>query len=166
MRQAGIPTFIINVVLFLYSEQDTLFVMNGEVVATVCIGRGVKQGCPLSGSLFALAVDPLLRRLAQGPGPLDQGTFAYADDLALVLRLLREGLARLLPIFRRWARISGLRLRPDKRVVVPLGGQSQELVADDLQDAGEEASEMKVGDSARYLGVLVGPARTPRSGTL
>lgn len=105
LRRAGIPEFVINIVKFLYTEQETLFVICGEIVATVSVGRGVEQGCPLSGSIFALAVDPLLRRSAQGPGPLDHRVFAYADDLALVLRLLKEGLARLLPIFRCWASV-------------------------------------------------------------
>lgn len=117
---------------------------------------GLKQGCPLSGSLFALAVDLLLRRLAQGPGPLDQGVFAYADDLALVLRLFKEGLARLLPIFRRWAEVSGHRVRLDKSVVVPLGAQTREHVQGDLDGAGEAAVEMKTSDAARYPGVVVG----------
>lgn len=75
-----------------------MFVLNGTVVATVQLQRGVKQGCPLSGTLFALAVDPLLRRLVEGGGPLKHKVFAYADDLAIVLRTLLEGLSRLLPI--------------------------------------------------------------------
>lgn len=46
--------------------------------------------------------------------------FADAVDLAIVLKLLMEGLRRVLPVFALWGRVSGLRLRPDRSIVVPL----------------------------------------------
>lgn len=104
LRRVGVPIRIINRIMFFCSGQETFFVMSGEVVVEVRIGRGVKQGCPLS----VLVVDPLLRRLAQGLGLLEHHIFAHADDLALLLRLLRAVLARLLWVFRRWEKISCL----------------------------------------------------------
>lgn len=44
---------------FVYEGLRSLFVFGGEVVA--CVGMRIKQGCPLSGSLFALCVDKLSR---------------------------------------------------------------------------------------------------------
>lgn len=62
-----------------------------EVVAEVVLRRGVRQGCPLSGSLCSIAAHPLLRRLAQGAGPTEQWNFAHTDKLTLVLRGLLLG---------------------------------------------------------------------------
>lgn len=50
---------------------------------------GVKQRCPLSGSLFALCVDSLLRRISSVP-TRRRRVDAYADDLAVIVRRLFE----------------------------------------------------------------------------
>eukprot|EP00959_Pyramimonas_sp_CCMP1952_P013274 280092-Pyramimonas_sp.AAC.1 len=45
------------------------------------LGSGVLQGCPLSGSLWALAMDPLLRHLHRLFPSIDHGVVrACADD--------------------------------------------------------------------------------------
>lgn len=41
LRKASAPEFVINITLFVYSGQETFFVMCGEVVATVSIGSWV-----------------------------------------------------------------------------------------------------------------------------
>ena len=57
--------------------------MHGCEPIFIIIERGVKQGCPISGTLFALAIDPVLRWVASAllrqlgvPG-------AFADDLGV-----------------------------------------------------------------------------------
>lgn len=69
---------------------------------------------PFSGSLFALVVDPLLRRLAQGPRSMAEHRFAYADELSLILWGLGAGLLRVLPVSRRWFDVSGPRVSGDR----------------------------------------------------
>eukprot|EP00959_Pyramimonas_sp_CCMP1952_P197032 4119993-Pyramimonas_sp.AAC.1 len=45
--------------------------------------RGIKQGCPASGSLLALAVDPVLRRICLLlPRPV-HSLGAFADEVGL-----------------------------------------------------------------------------------
>jgi ribonuclease HI len=59
---------------------------NATTMPTLCpsssipIGRGVKQGCPLSPILFVLTYDPLIRALKRNPDLLPK---AAADDLAV-----------------------------------------------------------------------------------
>lgn len=41
----------------LYSSTETHFEFQGAVVAAVLVNSGIRQVCPLSGTLFALAAD-------------------------------------------------------------------------------------------------------------
>lgn len=82
---------------------------------------------------------------------------AYADDLALVLRELRAGLSRLLPIFRRWSVVSGLCLRADKGIIVPLCERGHARVQSDTDAVGDVVADMAIKGCAKFLGVVMGP---------
>lgn len=47
----------------MYDECDGLMLFAGEVVGVIHITSGSKKGCPMSGSLLALSLDPFLRRV-------------------------------------------------------------------------------------------------------
>lgn len=51
---------------------------------TIRIEAGVRQGCPLSGILFNIAIDPLLRQQDADREALEHTTLAFADDLCLL----------------------------------------------------------------------------------
>ncbi|CAM2099101.1 unnamed protein product [Caretta caretta] len=77
----------------LYSSAECLVRLNWTLTEPVSFGRGVRQGCPLSGQLYALAIEPFLcllqRRLTwlvlQEP-ELRLVLSAYADDVLLVVQ--------------------------------------------------------------------------------
>eukprot|EP00959_Pyramimonas_sp_CCMP1952_P301036 6298516-Pyramimonas_sp.AAC.1 len=56
----------------------------------------MKQGCPLSGVLFALVLDPVLRYVLQLQGRLVFQIGAFADDIYLVACNLCKTLPRVL----------------------------------------------------------------------
>ena len=89
------------------------------------MGAGIRQGCPLSPLLFALAIDILLRRIVKlVPGVK---VFAFADDIALVLKDV--GRDRLLTqIFQDLEKIAGLGLNRKKCVLIPLWPTSTDIV--------------------------------------
>ncbi|CAM2105605.1 unnamed protein product [Caretta caretta] len=77
----------------LYASAECLVRLNWTLTKPVSFGRGVRQGCPLSGQLYALAIEPflcLLRRRLMGlvlrEPELRLVLSAYADDVLLVVQ--------------------------------------------------------------------------------
>ncbi|CAM5078023.1 unnamed protein product, partial [Natator depressus] len=77
----------------LYASAECLVRLNWTLTEPVSFGQGVRQGCPLSGQLYALAIEPFLcllcRRLTglvlREP-ELRLVLLAYADDVLLVVQ--------------------------------------------------------------------------------
>ncbi|GIY90132.1 retrovirus-related Pol polyprotein from type-1 retrotransposable element R2 [Caerostris extrusa] len=65
-----------------YSGCSTSILTNETRTNPITIGCGVKQGCPLSGLIFNLCIDPILR-VVQGDAP-EHRILGYADDLVLL----------------------------------------------------------------------------------
>ncbi|CAM2100520.1 unnamed protein product [Caretta caretta] len=81
----------------LYASAECLVKLNWTLTEPVSFGRGVRQGCPLSGQLYALAIEPflcLLRRRLTGlvlrEPELRLILSAYADDVLLVIQDLGD----------------------------------------------------------------------------
>eukprot|EP00959_Pyramimonas_sp_CCMP1952_P425224 8907048-Pyramimonas_sp.AAC.1 len=74
---------IIQAIKKLYSGIRVQVVFGGVRGAFFSVLRGIKQGCPLSGTLYALTVDPILRMLGSRlPRSLGIAA-AFADDLGV-----------------------------------------------------------------------------------
>lgn len=155
--RARVPRWALRLVDYMYTDCLSLFSVAGEVVADVRIKCGVRQGCPASGSLFAIAVDPVLRVLAQGPGPRSQIPFAFADDLTVILRCFHILMPIVVELLERWSRVSGLALQTAKCEIVPLVEGPLDSFVRTLVDLGGSAAEMRVRTASRCLGVVLGP---------
>ena len=77
----------------LYSDIKSLLKINGGLSAPFKVGRGVRQGCSLSGMLYSMAIKPhqheLRRRLSGINLPGCQQVFklsAYADDVVVIVK--------------------------------------------------------------------------------
>ncbi|CAM5166276.1 unnamed protein product, partial [Natator depressus] len=77
----------------LYASAECLVRLNWTLTEQVSFGRGVRQGCPLSGQLYTLAIEPflcLLRRRLTGlvlrEPELRLVLSAYADNVLLVVQ--------------------------------------------------------------------------------
>ena len=63
LRAAGIPTQFISVIKMFYFNNRHKLKVKGKLFDSVSVESGVRQGCPLSGVIFAVCADLLLRRV-------------------------------------------------------------------------------------------------------
>lgn len=61
LRRMCIPGSIIGIIEQVYRKSDNMLFSSGDIAGRMTVTSGIKQVCPMSGSLFALAVDPFLR---------------------------------------------------------------------------------------------------------
>eukprot|EP00959_Pyramimonas_sp_CCMP1952_P460534 9480036-Pyramimonas_sp.AAC.1 len=59
----GVPSCIIRALRFLYAGIRATIVLGGQRFPGFEIESGIKLGCPASGSIFALSLDPIVRAL-------------------------------------------------------------------------------------------------------
>lgn len=129
------------------------------------VAGGVPQGSPLSGALFAAASVSLVKMIAQAIG--EDRTFAYADDVAVVLRSVQE-LRKIADILQVFADATSLQVKPEKCVVVPLKLDAEGFQATQaryrllIAQATPEWTSFRVEAEALYLGVLVDPGASRR----
>ncbi len=124
MRQLGVNDLMVNYLEDYYRESTTRVLVQGKYTEEIKIKKGVKQGCPLSPTLFSLALDPLLIALERmniegykvttrrGKSLLFAAQ-AYADDVVLVSST-EAGMRRLLNKVEEYCAFSGMKIAPEK----------------------------------------------------
>ena len=97
MGRFGFSAGFIAKIQVLYSEVESVLKFNGSLCAPFRVCRGVRQGCALSGMLYALSLEPLLCRLRHNieglilPGFSDNMVLsAYADDVIVFIKSRHE----------------------------------------------------------------------------
>ena len=156
LERVGVPMKWIKFIKKLYKGCLCNILFAGAVCTVVLIESGIKQGCPASGSLFALVADPLIRFMLVESALRWSRILAYADDLALVCWRLDEQLPVVLEILRVWGLATALKLNPTKCVVIPLGGATVESIRAIIAEVSCEFAHCKVQLAGKYLGVFVG----------
>ena len=122
------------------------------------IEAGILQGCPSSGSIFVICMDAFLRYVQCMIAEVS--IKAFADDLAIKLMRVSD-LKKMAECFATFQRISGLALKPQKCVLIPLGqapnaevcGAVGRYIATEVP----QWKEFKVQAKGEYLGFQVGP---------
>ena len=104
LHHMGFPMTFINALKKLYKDIWVQVSFRGSSDHGYWLGRGIKQGCPLSGSLFALAFDPILRMLLLRV-PRQVAEFgAFADDVGAACRNVFQALR---PMMQVWVLAAG-----------------------------------------------------------
>ena len=58
------PKFIVHAITMLYQNNHAIIRFGSSSEVNITMGQGIQQGCPMSGSLWALLLDPTVRFLA------------------------------------------------------------------------------------------------------
>ena len=93
LKQFGFVSSFISCVTLLYNHIFSLIKVNDGLCLPLRIGRGIRQGCPLSGILYSLCMESLLIRLRSSlmgfpvtPSEEPVIVSAYADDVCVAVR--------------------------------------------------------------------------------
>lgn len=114
--------------------------INGSLSSDVNIGRGVRQGCPLSPLLYVLAIEPLanlIRRSREIPGLGCAGKeyklSMYADDTNLFLEKFSD-IKKVFEAYKQFGKASGGKLKEEKTKILLLGITKLEDCPEDYQN--------------------------------
>jgi hypothetical protein len=153
----GIPQATIQAFKALYRDCFATIMLMGKRRRRFAIKSGIRQGCPASGTLFALAMDPCIRYLIARIGP-DLGLVnAYADDIAAVIRNLFDSLVLVNRCFEIIGQATALHLHPGKVVVVPLWKFDEAEVRQRIRALVPRLAAAKIQDCGKLLGFFIGP---------
>ena len=157
LAKMRIPKGIIRALKALYADCSATIVLGGRRLRSFNMLSGIRQGCPASGTLFALAIDPCLRYLISQIGPARGLVNAYADDIAAVLRDMFKSIGMIDLIFKTIGRATSLHLHPGKVQIIPLWKFDIEAVRARIRRLAPRLAKAKIQDCGKRLGVYVGP---------
>jgi hypothetical protein len=127
LEKYGFDGWVIDRIRKMYEGATSVAQINGYVSREIPIRRSIRQGCPLSMLLFALCIDPFIRRLEEEIGRCRRNTHgrrevvvAYADDVTIILRAPAE-LAVVDKVTREFELASGALLNTTKSKALGIG---------------------------------------------
>ena len=147
--------------LNMYSGNEAFVDCDGELRWLFCVISGVLQGCPLSGPLFVIVIDPLLFMFKKKVEDITVGRVrARADDIgASLAKLAKIGIFQ--QAFARFQSVSGLTLKPKKCLMVLTASEASEsninVIRLWLKDNCPEWANFQITNSGKYLGFYLGP---------
>merc|ERR1712002_538989 len=120
MKHYGVPCKFIKLVKMFYKDTKCSVVSGGGLTEWFAVKSGVKQGCVMSGFLFLLVVDWIMRRtLSQGNTGIRWNMMKtledldYADDIVLLSELWNHAQKKLSNL-NKYGLQTGLKIKCDK----------------------------------------------------
>ena len=164
LEGSGLPVEFIRAVKMLYSNNKHFLRLHGSLFDGPVVQCGVRQGCPLSGLLFAICADVLLIRLQSTLTGSDEVARAFADGTAIVIADYVKSIPTISDLFTQYAAISGLRLNVKKTLFIPLWhissyGGLRNLVREHCP----AWWDINIVLNGKYLGFVIRPATSDRS---
>lgn len=128
LSRFGLGEEFINWIKLIYHSPEACVLTNGMRSSPFPLGRGTRQGCPLSPLLFALTLEPLAERIRNSKeihgvtlGKTTHKIALYADDVLLFLTRPEVSVPAILSIINLFGSISGYKVNYTKSEAMPLG---------------------------------------------
>ena len=154
--RAAAPPWLLRALDAMCRNLSARFVLQRCLGQSFRLRRGLRQGCPLSGLLFAIASDPLIR-WANSCLPGDSFLISFADDLACVLRKMEsEGANFPLELEDFLARVASLKLNHAKICGIALHQSTKGAVFDEISRRSARWMQAIESEHHAYLGYGVG----------
>ena len=149
------PSFGIKAIKALYDNNDHYINFNGIFKYAFCVYSGVRQGCPLSSTIFILATDCLNRYISM----LHSNDLfnAFADDTAIMVFNVWNIAEQLAEVFDDIELMACLAFNFKKCVLIPLWNGNCDLIKNCLAFLVPQWAHFCVQFSAKYLGLFIGP---------
>lgn len=155
LEQLGFGTTFVNMIRTLYGAPMAAVLTGKTISPTFQLERSTRQGCPLSPTLFTLALEPLAQAVRQSASisPVmlqDQPHHIslYADDILLYLENLTVSIPHVLELFSDFGSMSGYKINWSKSVLMPLNSAAR---------FAQLPAHISISDSFVYLGINIQP---------
>lgn len=131
MSKMGFGPKLVHIIYWLYLESTSQCILGNRLSQAWKLTRSVRQGCPLSALLYAIATHPLLLHMdfltTQGhihglsiPGSTPFIAQAYVDDSYFMIKNTQQDLRILMDPFALFGNAAGLMVNFEKSKLIPL----------------------------------------------
>jgi hypothetical protein len=136
----GFPAEFICWIKCLYKEGEVCVMNNGFTSKFIKLGRGMRQGCPLSPILFVISIE--LMSLYIKNNPLIEGIVIagkehlisqFADDTTFFLKTNQENIKNLFKYMKIFGVLSGLKINVSKTEILLMGSSNKNDLSSDHQ---------------------------------
>ena len=158
----GFRQSFVKAIMSSYKGSSTRIISNGRSSDAISFGKGVKQGCPLSPTLFNICIEPLLRSLnarasIDGYHWYDSATSvqAYADDIVLFSDS-ELGMSNLLSTVEEFCQYAGNMIVNSKKcssLSFVINGNSRVNISSNFTIQDGTIENISMQSSTPYLGV-------------
>ena len=164
MRRMGIQSQLIEVTKDMYEGCTTRMFVKQETSRQFELRRGVKQGCPLSPTLFNISIEPLIQRLNRaaeqdGYHVADEAVavLAYADDV-MIISDTEEGLNNLIAIVEQFCEYAHLTINPKKcrSLSYIVERRRRSTASTTFRITNEPIPAVTMAGTCEYLGAAIG----------
>ena len=155
LEEMGIPSSVVAILQSLYQDTTRRITWRGEMTEPFHTSRGLRQGCPLSPTLFALYIASIPDSLKEtGAGVMIDGSqlpvLCYADDLVLISRS-HQGTKRLMQCLLVELKLLKLQVNFSKSEILKLGiGTQQKLLWQVVNEKVEIEGDLQEAEQAKY----------------
>jgi hypothetical protein len=139
-------------ILLLYTNTQSKVNINGHLTRNIPIRCSIRQGCPFSSILYALAINPFLalindqfRGLQIGTACTSTACIAYADDVTVVIQN-EQDIKSLNAVIQLYTQATGASINWNKSSALPIG----------QWDTHQDIGGVKYSTNTKILGILFG----------